>query len=234
MTTTLKSPATPATPPAKPPSPRARPVSQPVKPADAPARSAGAPARPAIPKAKPAGPQARPAIHRAKQTNGPAGPASRPARAVSAPAPAASQTATPTRAIREVSSFRLPTGTLARLDARAKAVGATRTAIAEQFLEEGLRLVDHPGIAFRDGPSGRRAGIGGTGLDVWEVIETVQANGGTIEAAAEYLGVPPAYVLVAMRYHAAFPGEIEERLVANRTAYERERDLASRQHELLR
>lgn len=139
----------------------------------------------------------------------------------------------PPRATREVSSFRLPAGTLARLDARARTVGATRTSVAEQFLEEGLRLVEHPGVGFVDGPSGRRAGVAGTGLDVWEVVETVRANGGSVEAAAEYLEVPVARVRVAARYYAAYPEEIDEWLASNRVAYERERELAGRQHELL-
>jgi uncharacterized protein (DUF433 family) len=34
-----------------------------------------------------------------------------------------------------------------------------------------------PGILFADGPTGRRARVAGTGLDVWEVIATYRSVG---------------------------------------------------------
>lgn len=41
------------------------------------------------------------------------------------------------------------------------------------------------GIIFRQGPAGRRAGLAGHGLDVWDVVETVQNEGGNSPAAAD-------------------------------------------------
>lgn len=139
----------------------------------------------------------------------------------------------PAHRVRETTSFRLPAETLERLDARAQAAGTTRTALAEQFLEEGLRLVEHPGIRFVDGPSGRRAGVTGTGLDVWEVVETIRAHNGSVEETAEYLSVPVARVRVAARYYAAFPAEIDEWIAGNQAVYDREFELARRERELL-
>jgi hypothetical protein len=135
--------------------------------------------------------------------------------------------------VREISSFRLPAATLTRLEQRAQAIGTTRTALAEQFLEEGLRLVEHPGIWFVDGPSGRRAGIAGTGLDVWEVIETIRANNGSIESAAEYLEIPESRVRIAARYYAAYPDEIDAWIAGNRAAAARERELGESERRLL-
>jgi len=45
------------------------------------------------------------------------------------------------------------------------------------------RMTDHthPLIQFVDGPSGRRASLIGSGLDVWEVIATVRDNDGSVE-----------------------------------------------------
>jgi uncharacterized protein (DUF433 family) len=139
----------------------------------------------------------------------------------------------PTHRVRETTSFRLPAETLERLDARAQAAGTTRTALAEQFLEEGLRLIEHPGIRFIDGPSGRRAGLAGTGLDVWEVVETIRAHAGSVDETADYFGIPVARVRVAARYYAAFPAEIDEWVAGNQAVYDREFELARRERELL-
>src|SRR5262245_55277525 len=42
--------------------------------------------------------------------------------------------------------------------------------VAQQLLEEGLRMRACPGIYFATEPAGRTAKIGGTGLGVWEVL----------------------------------------------------------------
>ena len=48
---------------------------------------------------------------------------------------------------------------------------------------------DHPGIVFRDGTAGRRAGLAG-GPDVWEVIGALRSTGlegnEAIQATAEW------------------------------------------------
>ena len=113
-------------------------------------------------------------------------------------------------------TFRLPEPTLERLDARAHQIRETRTGLAERYLEEGLRMDEHPGIAFVDGPAGRRAFLTGTGLDVWEVIGVVQDNRGSPTATARYLEVPEGRVRDALRYYAAFPDEIDDFLDSQR------------------
>lgn len=77
---------------------------------------------------------------------------------------------------------------------------------------------DHPGIVFRDGPSGRRAGLA-AGPDVWEVMATIrmgEANGeAAIGAAAELLSLSPNQVRAAVRYYSAYPEEIDQRIQQN-------------------
>lgn len=77
---------------------------------------------------------------------------------------------------------------------------------------------EHPGIVFRDGPSGRRAALA-TGPDVWEVMATIRmgkASGeAAIGAAAELLGISPSQVRVAVSYYGAHPDEIDERVQRN-------------------
>jgi hypothetical protein len=142
-----------------------------------------------------------------------------------------SERAAPKRALREVRSFRLARDVVDRLDRYAASVGSNRNTVTERFLEEALRLVEHPGVAFRDGPSGRRPGLAGSGLDVWEVVESVSDNAGSVPDAAEYLGIAQRLVAAAMRYHAAYPGEIDAWIAANHELADRELELYERQRD---
>jgi hypothetical protein len=135
----------------------------------------------------------------------------------------------PKRALREVRSFRLGEDLVHRLDQYATSIGSNRNTVAERFLEEALRLVDHPGIVFRDGPAGRRPGLAACGLDVWEVAETVADNAGNAAEASSYLGVPEHVVRTAMRYYAAYPDEIDAWVEANHEMADRELALYERQ-----
>lgn len=77
---------------------------------------------------------------------------------------------------------------------------------------------EHPGIIFRDGPTGRRAALAG-GPDVWEVVGAVRSGSTRGEAAipeiAELLNLPPGQVQLALRYYGAYPEEIDERVRRN-------------------
>jgi len=137
----------------------------------------------------------------------------------------------PKRTLREVRSFRLAQDVVDRLDRYATSVGSNRNSVAERFLEEALRLVEHPGIVFRDGPAGRRPGLAASGLDVWEVVETVSDNSGSVPEAAEYLEIAQHLVATAMRYCAAYPGEIDAWIAANREVADRELALYERQRD---
>jgi uncharacterized protein (DUF433 family) len=138
------------------------------------------------------------------------------------------------QARREHLTFRLPGGTLERLDARAHQISESRTGLAERYLEEGLRMDDHPGIGFADGPTGRRAVLTGTGLDVWEVIGTVRQSRGSVTAAAKYLELAPAQVRSAVRYYAAFPAEVDDMLGRQARAAEQEEEAAHRERAAMR
>jgi uncharacterized protein (DUF433 family) len=82
-------------------------------------------------------------------------------------------------------------------------------------VEEGLRMDEHPLIRFADGPSGRRARIVGTGLDVWEVIAVVRDNDGDVAEAARYLEIPFGLVQAAVAYYGAYSAEIDEWIELN-------------------
>jgi hypothetical protein len=101
------------------------------------------------------------------------------------------------------------------LSARA---GVNRSRLAERYIEEGLRIEDHPGIVFRDGPAGRRPGLA-AGPDVWEVIGVLKGAPERDEAAishtADYLNLPLAHVRSAVGYYAAYPAEIDMWIARN-------------------
>jgi hypothetical protein len=70
----------------------------------------------------------------------------------------------------------------------------------------------HPGIVFRPGPGGRRAGLAG-GPDLWEVarvLRDVEAEGeAAIEKAARLTGLAVHQVRAAARYYRDFADEVD-------------------------
>jgi hypothetical protein len=113
-------------------------------------------------------------------------------------------------------SIRFDERLLARLRRRAQASpGATPSGLAQRFVDEGLRMAEHPGIVFKDGPSGRRAAIA-LGPDVWEIVkflrEIDERGPDAVAAAAEVLRLSKAQVRIAMHYYSAFPDEINEEI----------------------
>lgn len=111
------------------------------------------------------------------------------------------------------------------LDARSERLGESKARVAERLIEEGLRIESFPGIVFRSGPTGRRAGIAG-GPDVWEIARDLKGavgEGATdpIEAVALASGLDRAVVQLAASYYAAYPGDVDERIRMNEQAAER-------------
>ncbi len=95
--------------------------------------------------------------------------------------------------------------------------GWSGSSVANRFVDEALRMEDHPGVVFRDGPTGRRAVLIG-GPDVREVIRAVKsarAAEPSLDPAAivnlieTNTGVPARLIDTAIRYWAAFPDEID-------------------------
>jgi hypothetical protein len=107
-------------------------------------------------------------------------------------------------------SVRLSEATIQRLGARARRVHLPPRTLAQRYVEEGLRMDEHPLVRFAEGPAGRRARLLGTGKDVWEVVATVRDNDGDVAAAARYLEMPLGLVQAAVAYYGAYPDEIDQ------------------------
>jgi hypothetical protein len=85
----------------------------------------------------------------------------------------------------------------------------------------------HPLIRFVDGPSGYRASLKGSGLDVWAVVATVRDNDGSVEEAAGYLQIPDQLVQAAFAFYAEHRDEIDADIDLNEAEYRRGFEAAS-------
>jgi hypothetical protein len=112
-------------------------------------------------------------------------------------------------------SIRLPEQTVNRLADRAGRSSMPSRTLAQRYVEEGLRMDEHPLVRFADGPAGRRARLIG-GPDVWEAIALAKDNGGDLAEAAAYLEIPLGRLQAAAGYYAAHPQEIDEQIERNR------------------
>lgn len=110
-------------------------------------------------------------------------------------------------------SIRFDESLLGRLRRRVLASpGSTVSGLAQRLVDEGLRMAEHPGILFKDGPSGRRAALA-FGPDVWEIVKVLreidERGEAAVAAAAEMLAVTEAKVRVALHYYAAYADEVD-------------------------
>ena len=119
-------------------------------------------------------------------------------------------------------SIRFPDDLAARIRRRSARSNESTSGLVARLVDEGMRMEDHPGIVFRDGPAGRRAGLA-SGPDVWEVIVALHdfaASGPRVAVAktAKWLGLTEAQVRTAEGYYGAYPDEIEARIAENLVA----------------
>jgi hypothetical protein len=111
-------------------------------------------------------------------------------------------------------SLRLDNDLVELLRLRARAAGETLSDRLRRYAEEGLRREEHPLITFRDGPTGRRAGLMG-GADVWEVamwLDDLAEEPDPVAALLQDSALSRSQVDAALRYRASYPDEIAARI----------------------
>jgi Ribbon-helix-helix protein, copG family len=116
-------------------------------------------------------------------------------------------------------SVRLDEQLAERLRLRARAAGESLSDRLRRYAEEGARRDERPMITFRDGPTGRRAGLIG-GPDVWEIAMWIDDLGRVENPAAELAAdgvVSRGQIDAAMAYRAAYPEEIQARIDLHRS-----------------
>ncbi len=133
-------------------------------------------------------------------------------------------------------SFRLEEELLERLDAVSRTASMSTTSLVSSLLDEGLKTREFPGVVYRPGPTGRRAGLVG-GPDVWEVIRDLRNWPGRgmerVERLAEDLDLPVSMVSLAADFYSAFPVEIDARIEADEQAAEQIRRRVEERENLL-
>lgn len=121
-------------------------------------------------------------------------------------------------------SVRLAEETSLLVTDEARRSGRSRNAVVEEFADEAAKTRLFPGIAFRGQP--RRAWVIGTGLDVWEVIELIQAYKGDLRKLQKFHPrVTERAARIAEAYAERFPDEIEAFLAAQRRPLDELREL---------
>ncbi|HEY8740871.1 MAG TPA: CopG family transcriptional regulator [Candidatus Dormibacteraeota bacterium] len=134
---------------------------------------------------------------------------------------------------REHFTLRLNADTKRELERLAAGRRVGKTVLAEQYLEEAVRLAAHPGVLFRDGPAGRRPALV-SGPDVWEVVSVFRDNDTDEGQTASYLNLPVGVVQAAIGYYADHREDIDSWIEANNreadeaeAAWQRRRALGS-------
>ena len=122
-------------------------------------------------------------------------------------------------------SIRFDAAVLARLRRRAvAATGGNTSALAQRLVDEGLRMADHPGVIFKEGPTGRRAALP-YGPDVWEIVkflrEVDERGPAALDAAAEVFAVDPSHISAALSYYGDYRDEIDAEIAQADEASER-------------
>ena len=113
-------------------------------------------------------------------------------------------------------SFRIKEPILQEIDRIRK--NRPANALANELLEEALKMRRCPGIIFSEGVSGRRARIAGTGVEVWEVIYEYQILGENIKALKKALShLTERQLVAALNYYRYYPEEINELIRSNET-----------------
>lgn len=130
-------------------------------------------------------------------------------------------------------SFRFAPGVVEHLRRHAQARGTAQTALAQRYIEEGLRQDEHPLIHFREGEAGRRPALLGCRLDVADVISTIHQNDDSVQDAAEYLEIPVEQVEAALGYYADFRDEVDAWTERVQAIAERERERWARRQSAL-
>jgi hypothetical protein len=140
-------------------------------------------------------------------------------------------------------SVRFDDDVVARLDQYVRThPGTSSSSVANMFVDESLRAHEHPGIVFRAGPTGRRAALS-SGPDVWEIVTALHAvradapalaGDDLLDEVAVVTGLSQEQVGVAIRYYAAYPEDIDERIASNADIAAREEHLWRAQQTLLR
>ena len=107
-------------------------------------------------------------------------------------------------------SLRIPEETIKEIEYLARASKKDFTTVANELIEEAIRVHRCPGIVFTEGVSGKRARIAGTGIEVWEVVATYRSVGEDFERLSKsYHWLTVQQLKSALGYYRVYTTEID-------------------------
>ena len=101
------------------------------------------------------------------------------------------------------------------LEAAAARAGRSVSDVAQELIEEGLRMRECPGIYFATEPSGRTAKVWGTGLGVWEVLRDFVRDEDLDRVRRAFPQLSAAQFTAALIYYKRYSDEIRGEVEAN-------------------
>ena len=113
-------------------------------------------------------------------------------------------------------SIRLPEEAVKEIEALASVTGRDFSGVARDLLIDAVKMRRCPGVTFADGPTGKRAKIAGTGIDIWEFIATFKGLGENYNKLKKaYHWLSDQQIRSALSYYALYPSEIDEKITYN-------------------
>ena len=120
-------------------------------------------------------------------------------------------------------TLRLSAEAVEDIEKLAKSVGKDFSGQAKDLLVEAIKMRRCPGIVFVDGPSGRRARIAGSGIDVWELIAAFKGFSEDYDQLKKtYHWLNEQQIRAALSFYALYPGEIDDSISRNETLDQQE------------
>ena len=109
--------------------------------------------------------------------------------------------------------IRLPEELAEEIERERERTGGNFSETVAELLEEAVRMRRAPGIVFRSGPTGRRASVAGTGVDVWEIVAAYRRSDEDRERLEDsFPELDEQQLRAALNYHELSPEAIERRL----------------------
>jgi len=131
--------------------------------------------------------------------------------------------ATPTKTLRLRPHLRVEIERIAKRSRR------SFSEVAQDLLEEAVRMRECPGIHFADEPAGRVAKVTGTGLGVWEVIDIYKGLKGNEKKLRKlYPHLSPALIKATLLYYERHAEEVEAVIADNLALHEAGRTMRER------
>ena len=115
-------------------------------------------------------------------------------------------------------SLRIPQDTVKEIERIAGESGRDFSSVAKDLLSEAIKMHKCPGIVFADGVTGRRARVGGTGIEVWEVIanyKSINQNFKRLQKAYHWL--TEQQLRAAIGYYSTYRDEIDRQIDRNKS-----------------